>query len=144
MSVARCGIYAFLFLLLDVGNAGAVPEVCHFDNCVTAEVVSKLQDMELGLMNRPGMKQDHGMLFVFDSDGQRAFWMKNMHFSLDILWINREGRIVYIGRNIPACSADPCPVYAPAEAARWVLELNSGYTASHGWKLGDKIVFKGI
>jgi hypothetical protein len=106
---------------------------------VDVEVVSKQDDMERGLMYRTGLGQNKGMLFVFSFDDKHQFWMKNMHFNLDILWISLDGRIVYIGQNIPACMADPCPVYAPREAARYVLELNNGFTASHHWKVGDKL-----
>jgi uncharacterized membrane protein (UPF0127 family) len=70
--------------------------------------------------------------------------MKNMRFSLDIVWINSEGRIVFKGQDIPACASDPCPVYTPQSPARYVLEINSGYTVSHHWKLGDKLDLKGI
>jgi uncharacterized membrane protein (UPF0127 family) len=95
--------------------------------------------MERGLMSRDGMAKDHGMLFAFASNEKHQFWMKNMRFDLDILWVDQERRIIYIVRNVPACSADPCAVYGPPQAARWVLELNSGYTDSHGWKVGDKV-----
>ncbi len=130
----------FLFLFSSVCRADAVsPQVCHLDNCVSVEVVSKVDDMERGLMFRTGLDQNKGMLFVFAIDDEYKFWMKNMHFNLDILWISHEGRIVYIGQNIPACSVDPCPVYDPGKIARYVLEINSGYAASHHWKLGDKL-----
>jgi uncharacterized membrane protein (UPF0127 family) len=122
----------------------AAPQVCHQDNCVDVEVVSKEPDMERGLMYRTNMDQNKGMIFIFNVDDRQQFWMKNMHFSLDILWISLEGRIVDIGKNIPACAADPCPVYTPQGAGRYVLELNSGYTASHQWKVGDKLELKGI
>ena len=120
------------------------PQVCHLDNCVTVEVVSKQDDLERGLMYRTGLDQDKGMLFVFTIDDKYQFWMKNMHFNLDMLWISLDGHIVYIGQNIPACSQDPCPVYTPDKNARYVLELNSGYTAAHHWKVGDKLDLKGI
>ncbi|MDE1921309.1 MAG: DUF192 domain-containing protein [Candidatus Omnitrophica bacterium] len=106
---------------------------------MNVEVVSKEADMERGLMYRTGMAADKGMLFVFAAPGEQSFWMKNMRFNLDILWISTEGRILYIGRNIPACVKDPCPVYTPDFDARYVLELNSGFTAAHHWKTGDKL-----
>ena len=128
------------FFFLSPCHADAVPpQVCHLDNCVTVEVVSKQGDMERGLMDRASLDQNKGMLFVFTNDDKYSFWMKNMHFNLDILWIGLEGRIVFIGRNIPACTSDPCPVYVPDKEARYVLELNSGYTISHHWKVGDKL-----
>jgi uncharacterized membrane protein (UPF0127 family) len=133
-----------LFLLPGICHAAALPQVCHQNNCVTVEVVSKPADLERGLMFRTGLGQDKGMLFVFPVDDIYQFWMKNMHFNLDMLWLSAEGAIVYIGKDTPACKNDPCPVYSPGLKARYVLEINSGYTTSHQWKLGDKLVFKGI
>jgi len=100
--------------------------------------------MERGLMYRTSLDQNKGMFFVFTKDDKYSFWMKNMHFNLDILWIGVDGRIVFIGQNIPACAKDPCPVYTPDKAARYVLELISGVTATHHWMVGDKLDLKGI
>ena len=137
--------FAFYFLFINVCHAGSiVQQVCDRDNCVKVEVVSKQDDMERGLMYRAGMDRDRGMLFIFTVDEKQEFWMKNMHFNLDILWISVDGHIVYIGQHIPACTADPCGVYAPDQKARFVLELNSGYSAAHQWKVGDKLDFKGV
>jgi len=136
----------FIFILFSNPSHAAPipPQVCHLDHCVTVEVVSKQDDLERGLMYRLGLEQNTGMLFKFSTDGIQQFWMKNMHFNLDILWISADGHIVYVGQNIPACTTDPCPVYTPDKLARYVLELASGYTASHHWSLGDKLDFKGI
>ncbi len=138
-------MFFFIFLVFDICPARAITSrVCHFNDCVAVEVVSKQADMDRGLMYRTGLDQNKGMLFVFTGDGHYQFWMKNMHFNLDILLISFDGHIVFIGRNIPACTSDPCPVYAPDKKARYVLELNSGYAASHHWKVGDKLDLKGI
>ncbi len=135
----------FIFLLSGVCHAGAVPpQVCHLDDCVSVEVVSKQADMDRGLMYRTGLGRDKGMLFIFTFDDFQSFWMKNMQFNLDMLWISLDGHIVFIGHDIPACTSDPCPVYTPDRKARYVLEINSGYTTSHNWKVGDKLDFKGI
>jgi len=138
-------VCCFLFLFSGIGFAGTIPpQVCHNGNCVAVEVVSKQDDMERGLMYRTGLSPDKGMLFVFTFDDAHQFWMKNMHFNLDILWISKELRIVYIGQNIPACLADPCPVYTPDQSARYVLELNNGYTNVHHWQVGDQLDLKGV
>jgi uncharacterized membrane protein (UPF0127 family) len=145
ISLSSFACFCIYFFLLSLSYADAQPpQVCHLENCVTVEVVSKQADLERGLMYRTGLDQNKGMLFVFPNDSKNSFWMKNMHFDLDILWINNEGRIVFIGQNVPACTNDPCPVYTPDQNARYVLELNSGYTASHHWNVGDKIDLKGI
>jgi len=115
------------------------PQVCHLANCVGVEVVSKPEDLQRGLMYRKGLEQDRGMFFVFTYDDRHPFWMKNMTFDLDMVWISQAGRIVFIGQNIPACKTDPCPVYTPNQPCRYVLELSRGYIASHGWKVGDDL-----
>ena len=135
----------FQFFSFSPSHADTIPpQVCHLDDCVSLEVVSKQDDMERGLMYRTSLGQDKGMLFVFPKDDKDSFWMKNMHFNLDIVWISSDEHIVYIGQNIPACTADPCPVYTPDQNARFVLELNSGYTALHHWKVGDLLQLKSI
>ena len=137
--------FCFQFLLIRPCHADTVsPQVCHQDNCLTVEVVSKDADLERGLMYRTSLGQNKGMLFIFSKDDIYQFWMKNMHFSLDMLWISLDGHIVFIGQDIPACTKDPCPVYTPNKPARYVLEINSGYAASHNWKVGDKLDLKGL
>jgi len=135
----------FQFLFVNTSYADTVPpQVCHLDNCVTVEVVSKQGDVERGLMYRASLDQNKGMLFVFANDGKYSFWMKNMRFNLDILWISFDDRIVYIGQNIPACMSDLCPIYTSDQSARYVLELRSGFTTTHHWKVGDKLDLKGV
>jgi uncharacterized membrane protein (UPF0127 family) len=51
--------------------------------------------------------------------------MMNVNFNLDLIWINSNGNVVHIERDVPSCFMN-CPTYAPKEAARYVLELNSG------------------
>ena len=128
-------IFFFGICYADTGS----PQVCHLDNCVGVEVVSKTEDMQRGLMYRKGLEKDRGMFFVFTYDDRHRFWMKNMSFNLDMVWISQAGRIVFISPNIPACKTDPCPVYAPNQPCRYVLELSEGYAALHNWKVGDNL-----
>ena len=58
----------------------STPLVCHLDNCVAVEVVSKPEDMQRGLMYRKGLEQDTGMFFVFNYDDRHRFWMKKYEF----------------------------------------------------------------
>jgi uncharacterized membrane protein (UPF0127 family) len=67
--------------------------------------------------------------------------MKNMRFSIDILWLDRDKRIVHLEPRVPPCAADPCPSYVPDRPASFVLELQSGAAAQHGLKLYDRLDF---
>jgi len=96
---------------------------------------------QLGLGGRAGLAPDEGMLFVFPRDGKYAFWMKDMRFSIDILWLSApstssgQATVVYIAQNI---SPDTYPKdFVSTAPARYVLELPAGYAASHSIKVGD-------
>lgn len=108
---------------------------------VTAELAATDEERQLGLMHRQEILADQGMLFIFKEEGTYSFWMKNMKFSLDILWLDRGKRIVHIERNVPPCEREPCPSYPPRLPAMYVLELKAGSVDEHQLKLFDRIDF---
>ena len=92
-----------------------------------------------GLMERTQMDADHGMLFVFDDDAMRAFWMKNTKIPLDMLFFDSTRHLITVQHDVPPCTADPCPAYSSGAPARYVLELNAGEAARLGLTPGDVI-----
>jgi hypothetical protein len=84
------------------------------------------------------------MLFVFDTPGRYGFWMKNMKFSIDILWLDSEETVVHIAENVPPCQDDTCPVLMPPSDARYVLEIPSGEAAKSGIIISEKAKFEAI
>ncbi len=108
---------------------------------VTAELAATDEERQIGLMFRERIDPEEGMLFVFQDESYHAFWMKNMRVSLDILWLDREKRIVHIEREVPPCKKEPCPSLAPGLPARFVLELKAGSVESYRLKLYDTVDF---
>jgi len=94
---------------------------------------------ERGLMFRESMPADHGMLFLFDDNAVRTFWMKNCRMPLDILYFDEKYKLVSVQQRVPACRSEPCPVYPSEGAAKYVLELNAGVADKLGVKPGDEI-----
>ncbi|MFI4970420.1 MAG: DUF192 domain-containing protein [Lysobacterales bacterium] len=94
---------------------------------------------EHGLMDRPGMAADHGMLFVFQDDTPRSFWMKNTKIALDMLFFDADRRLVSVQHAAQPCVADPCPPYSSGAPARYVLELNAGQASKLGLAPGDEM-----
>ncbi|OGG58651.1 hypothetical protein A2853_02885 [Candidatus Kaiserbacteria bacterium RIFCSPHIGHO2_01_FULL_55_17] len=93
------------------------------------------EEREKGLSGWNGLSEDEGMLFVFEDDGKPAFWMKDMKFAIDILWISREGMVVDMRQDV---SPETYPTaFAPRSEARYVLELPAGYTETHQIRLED-------
>ena len=105
----------------------------------TIEIAADNASREHGLMDRTEMAADHGMLFVFDDDAMRAFWMKNTKIPLDMLFFDGDKKLVSIQHSVPPCVSDPCPGYSSGAPARYVLELNGGESEKLGLTSGDPI-----
>ena len=101
------------------------------------EVVDTPASRELGLSGRALMNNDEGILFVFDVPGRYGFWMKDMKFSLDIVWINRDGIVVDIERNIKPESYPKA--FINHSDASYVLEIPAGQAEKFGLYLGSKV-----
>ena len=95
------------------------------------------KDQEQGLMNRKSMPQDAGMLFVFNDVDKRVFWMKDTLIPLDMLFIDKDGRINHIHHMARPLDETQITSLRPAKA---VLEVNGGITDTLGIKEGDKII----
>jgi len=108
---------------------------------ITAELAVTDEERARGLMYREKIDPDQGMLFIFEEEDRYSFWMKNMKFSLDLIWLDREKRIVHIERNVPPCQSLPCPSYAPSLLALYVLELKAGSADENRLKMYDKLEF---
>lgn len=103
------------------------------------EIADNDASREHGLMERTEMAKDHGMLFVFDDDAPRAFWMKNTKIPLDMLFFDADRRLVSVQHDVQPCVADPCPAYSSGAPARYVLELNAGQSRAIGLSPGDEM-----
>ncbi len=91
-----------------------------------------------GLMYRPSLADDEGMLFSWNHEQTRSFWMKNTCLALDMLFIQADGTVSKILENVPPMNtahrrSDPC-------AAAHVLEVRAGWTRAYGVKPGQKML----
>ena len=106
------------------------------------EVADDDAERARGLMFRDAMADDHGMLFIHDRQEPQAYWMKNTRIPLDILYFDRDRRLVSQQRDVPPCSAgDRCPPYPSRAPAQYVLELNAGQAARLGLQDGALLTF---
>lgn len=129
--------FCFLCFVSSGCYAGDTPRICFKDSCYQVDVMDTLETRERGLMFREGLPPGRGMFFVFDRSGEYAFWMKNMTFPIDILWLNEDRVIVHIEENVPPCTQDPCAVYVPHARARYVLEIPAGDSRRQGISMGE-------
>lgn len=99
----------------------------------------------LGLGRYRSLPWDRGMIFPYPQPAFHAFWMKGMHFDIDIVWI-RDGRIIGIAPRVPAPlrpdAENPARVQS-SELVDLVLEVPAGYASAHGWRRGDRVAVSG-
>ena len=102
---------------------------------IKAELARTPEEREIGLMNRPSMPPNDGMLFVFERPGQQCFWMKNTLIPLSVAFLADDGSVVNIEDMAPQTLDSHCSI----EPVRFVLEMNQGWFARHGIKPGFKL-----
>jgi uncharacterized membrane protein (UPF0127 family) len=101
---------------------------------VRVEVADEPAEWGRGLMYRPALAEDAGMLFVFPSDVDYPFWMQNTPIALSIAFVAADGEIV----DLQDMEPDSTELHVPAAPYRYALEVNRGYFARHGLKVGDR------
>jgi uncharacterized membrane protein (UPF0127 family) len=104
---------------------------------IDLEVAKTAEQLMMGLMYRPALPDNRGMLFVFPSPQPVGFWMKNVPVSLDMVFINR-GVVKYI-KTAPPCENEPCPTYGPRVLIDQVVELRAERARDLGLKIGDRV-----
>jgi uncharacterized membrane protein (UPF0127 family) len=105
----------------------------------TVEIADDRDEQALGLMFRESMADDHGMLFIFQNDARRSFWMKNTRIPLDIIYFDGERRLINVQQAKP-CRTEQCPGYPSTQPARYVLELNAGKARELSLEPGDLLI----
>ena len=101
---------------------------------VTGELMSK------GLSVKDQLRENESMLFVFEEPLRHTFWMKDMKFPIDIIWLDSNGKIVHIEEKLMPCPLVlVCPSYAPNADSLYVLETIAGFAQRHNISLGTTI-----
>lgn len=113
------------------------------DEVIQLEVARTPAQQQMGLMYRPPLADDRGMLFVFEPARPVRFWMKNTPSPLDMVFL-KGGEVQAIAANAAPCAADPCPTYGPVAPVSidQVIELRSGRAAELGLAVGDRVDIK--
>jgi len=95
-----------------------------------------------GLSGREEILYYQGMIFVFPMDGIYSFWMKDMNFSLDIIWLDKDYKIVHLEKNI---SPETYPKsFIPEKKSRYVVELHSGFATTHNLVVGQSLSIENL
>jgi len=111
------------------------------NNSFDVEVAKTNQEREVGLMFVKDLPANSGMLFIFENETARSFYMKNMLIPLDIIWMDKDKKIVFIKKDAQPANFDSYEVIRPDKPAMFVLELNAGKVDMIGLSIGDTLQF---
>jgi YVTN family beta-propeller protein len=105
---------------------------------VYVDVANDPEEQSRGLMFRKSMEWNNGMLFVFEDVKYLSFWMKNTYIPLDMIFVDKDLRIVDIKEDVQPClQEDICPSYPSKQPAKYVLEVNAGFVQQNGIRVSD-------
>jgi uncharacterized protein len=110
---------------------------------IVVEVAETPAARSAGLSNRESLIGIDGLLLKWDAPGRHPIWMAQMHFALDLAWIDRDGRVLAVLPNVPPCRAEPCSLYEPDGTDRSVavLEMPAGAAATRRIGVGAIVRF---
>ena len=107
------------------------------DAVIKVDIAKTPKERQKGLSGRNKLNDGEGMLFVYDISGIYTFWMPDMNFALDIVWIDADMKVVYIKEN--AMPENYPEKYTPFKLAKYVLEVPSGYTKKMNIQVSDEV-----
>jgi len=104
---------------------------------VRVKVADSESERITGLSGTEKINKDRGILFVFDEEGENGIWMKDMNYSIDIIWFDKYGEVVYIKENARPESYPE--VFKSKKPSMYILEVNSGFVRENEIRIGDTI-----
>jgi hypothetical protein len=105
------------------------------------EVAADDTARQRGYMGREKIGPREGMIFVFSADDRHSFWMKDCKVALDMIWLDRNLRVVWVAVDRQPCPAKgDCPSIVPPFSARYVIEFAAGTVTAESLRPGDGVV----
>lgn len=133
-------VATFLVILVVLSTVTYKAKVIINGNEFIVEVAQTKLFQERGLSGHAPLGLNEGMFFMFEKPDKYGFWMKEMNFPIDIMWISEDFKIVHIEKGVKPESYPK--VYYPNEESMYVLEVSSGRVGALNFKIGDSVRFE--
>jgi len=130
-------IFLYYFYIFSSNNR----KLCINSRCFFVELAVSAAQRETGLMGREFMLADRGMFFIFEEEGEYSFWMKNMKIPLDMVFMDKNLKILSVAKNLEPCRGDFCSLIKAEGKVLYVLEINAGAAEKAGIKKGQEAVY---
>ncbi len=144
LSLTAFLIYFGNFVVSDVSQKNEIKEIQIGNKNYQLELVKTSEDLRKGLSKFENIKDNQGMLFVFDKPGRWSIWMKDMKFNIDIIFLNENKEVVTLFRNVKFENHENVfqyRQYLPDYDSKYVIEIKEGELNNNKIKIGDKINF---
>lgn len=145
MKFTKVRVSIVIFILIPILIVGYLSTVHYKSRVVlggkvfSVDVADTYFTLKKGLSERKSISKNEGMLFVFEKKDKQSFWMKDMFFSIDIIWVDENYVITHIEKSV---SPDTYPkVFSPEAPSLYVLEVSAGQADLLGIKVGDTVSF---
>jgi uncharacterized protein len=127
--------------ILPIG--AGIPTVTIGNYSFKVTVATSEKDQEIGLSETNSLAINQGMIFLFQAPGYYPFWMKNMKFPIDIIYIDSDTIVTIINdAKAPKNSSESLTIYTPTQPADKVLEIQSGLSGKYHFQNGDKVKYE--
>jgi len=133
-------LISVFFIVQKIYTAPKKPYLKINKTSIDLEIADTSERQVTGLSYRESLEKNSGMLFAFESRELKVFWMKDMKFPLDIIWIDGD-KIIKIDKNAPVAGSNPEKRYYSGEPVDYVLEVNGGFVDLHNIKVGDRVTY---
>ena len=133
-----------IFSLPGKNSTAAITTVTINNYTFKVKVAKSQKEQEIGLSETDQLPQDQGMIFIFDKPDYYSFWMKNMKFPIDIIYINND-KIVTVKSNAqPLVKQENPIIYKPTDPTDKVLEINAGLSKKYNFEKDDKVIIQNL
>lgn len=141
LTISICtGVAIIAGVGLWLGDSRESSQVVINSTPIAAEIADTPQEQHRGLSGRRSLSKGEGMLFIFNKSEMREFHMKDMKFSIDIIWMDQHRKIIDITHSL---SPDTYPkTVSPRQPAQYVLEVPAGFSKEHNISYGDTASFQ--
>ncbi len=110
---------------------------------ILAQVADSPEKQIIGLFFANELPPDRAMLFIYEDEDSHRIWTKNSHLPLDIIWMDRDRKILHIEESALPCAEDPCPAYGPKEPeALYVMQAAVGFAKRNNLQTGMNMIFR--
>ena len=114
-----------------------IPYITIAGQNISVDLAITAAEQSQGLSGREGLAENEGMLFIFDKPARHSFWMKDMQFAIDIIWLDDNMQVVYIKKDArPELYPE---TYGPDGNSKYVLEVVSGFADKHALQIGERM-----